>query len=83
MADQDQKKDQQPEQPNKKPEMSQNNNDVVMLMIKASSKIYKLKSYDKTINNLIHGWPQKKAIKKKLHNMKIYQTWEYDELPPR
>ena len=54
MADPDPEEDQQPEQPNEKP-INQNKNKVAMSMIKASSKIHEPKSYDKAINDPIHG----------------------------
>ena len=50
-------------------------------MTEASSKIHKPKSYDKAINDPIHGRRWREAIEEELQNLKNYQTWEYNELP--
>ena len=54
---------------------------MAMLMTKAFSKIHKPKSYDKAINDPIHGRQWRKAIEEKLQNLENHQIWEYDELP--
>ena len=81
MAHQDKEKDQQPEQPNEEPEINQNNNEVAMSMTETSSKIYEPKSYDKAINDPIHGRQWREAIEEELPTLENHQTWEYDELP--
>lgn len=43
-------------------------------MTEKNSKVYELKTYNKTIDNLIHGNKQRKAINKKLWNQDFYQT---------
>lgn len=50
-------------------------------MTKANSKIYKPKLYNEAISNPIHGYYQKKAIKKELQNLESHLTQEYKKLP--
>lgn len=57
--------------------------EVVISLPKANSKIHKLKSYDKAINNLINGHCWKKAIKKKFQNLESHQTWKYNVFSPK
>ena len=49
-------------------------------IIETSSKIYKPKSYDKTIADPIYGTRWRQAIEEKIHNLEIYHTWKYEEL---
>lgn len=45
-----------------------------MSLTKTNSKIHEPKSYDKAINNLVHGHCQREAIKKELQNLESDQT---------
>ncbi len=53
-----------------------------MSMTEANSKIHKPGSYNKAVNDSIHGRCWRETIKEELQNLKNHQTWEYEELPP-
>ena len=53
-----------------------------MSITECSSKIRKPITYDKAINNPIHGRRWREAIEEELQNLENHQTWEYNELPP-
>lgn len=53
---------------------------MVISMTGINIKIQESESYDKAMNNLIYGHCQRKAIKKKLQNLKNHQTWKYNKL---
>lgn len=46
-----------------------------------NSKIHKLKSYNKAINDSIHGCCWREVIEEELQNLESHYTWEYDKLP--
>ena len=50
-------------------------------LIETSNKVYEPKTYDKAINNLIHGNRRYEVIDKELWNLDSYQTWCYKKLP--
>ena len=52
-----------------------------MSITKCNGKIRKPTTYDKVINNLIHGRRWRGATEEELQNLKNHQTWQYDELP--
>lgn len=54
--------------------------EVAMLFTKINNKIYEPKSYDKTINDPIHGRHWRETIEKKLQNLKSHQIQKYNEL---
>lgn len=56
--------------------------EVAMSLTKINRKIYLPKSYDKTINDPIHGCHWRETIEKELQNMKSHQTQKYNELLP-
>lgn len=53
-----------------------------MSITESSSKILEPQSYDKVINDPIHGRRWREAIEDELQNLENHQAWEYDELPP-
>ena len=54
--------------------------ETIMMIIETSSKVYKLKTYNKVIANLIHNTRWQQSIKKEINNLKIYHTWKYKKL---
>lgn len=52
-------------------------------MTKINRKIHGPRSFNEAINNPIHGWHCRKAIKEELQNLENHQIWEDKELPPR
>lgn len=48
--------------------------EVVMLLIKTNSKIHEPKSYNKAIDDPIHGRRWEEAIEEKLQNLESHQT---------
>ena len=53
-----------------------------MSITECSSKIRKPTSFNKAINDAIHGQRWREAIEEELQNFENHQTWEYDKLPP-
>ncbi len=48
--------------------------EVAMSITKTTNKIYKLRLYDKVVNNPVHGRRWRKAIEEDLQNLKSHQT---------
>ena len=55
--------------------------EAAMSITETSSKVYEPKSYDEAIADPIHGTRWRQAIEEEIHNLEIYHTWEYEELP--
>ena len=72
---------------NKKLEPSFAHNDIYLkkeaaiLITKISSKVYKLKSYNEVIADLLHSTRWRQAIEEEIYTLEIYHTWDYKELP--
>lgn len=57
--------------------------EVAMSITEITSKINKPGSYNRVVNDPVHGRCQRKTIKKEFQNLKRYQTQKYKKLPPR
>lgn len=53
---------------------------VAISIIETTTKNYKPGSYNKIINDLIHDYHWRVAIKKTLQNLKSHKIWKYKEL---
>lgn len=52
-----------------------------MSVFKARNKVYKLKTYEKVVNNPIYNKKCKDSVDKELFNLELYNMWEFKEMP--